>query len=936
MMKICGRIATSAILLCLAAGAATAQQGGDAVPLDAQVTRGTLPNGFTYYIRRNNYPEKRAVMYLVNKVGSVLETDEQRGLAHFLEHMAFNGTTHYPKNQLVDYLQKSGVRFGADLNATTSFTETIYQLPVSVEDKTVFRNALQILRDWAQGITLEDEEIDKERGVILEEKRQRLGASQRVQDKVFPLITNGSVFAARMPIGTEEVLQHFKHEEIRKFYHDWYRPDLQALIIVGDVNVQAVEKTIRSMFSDLKMPSNPKPRPAANIPLTNRNQFIAVTDPELGNASLEMTSKLPGRRMETVEDFKAATVVQLFNMMVANRFNELQQLPDAPFMGGGFNTGKMMAGLDALNGKVSLKPGAYEKGVKAWWTELERIKRYGFTPKELKRATVSFMSGIDQTYKEREKIPSESYVREYVQHFLENVGAPGISYEAQLYRAFTDTLTVASVNRYMAAYLVASTNRDFIITAGDKLKDQLPTEAQLQQWLGEAAKEDIAAYKDKQSNRTTIFTENPVAGTITSEKKLAGIGTTELVLSNGVKVLLKPTTYKKDQVLFSAVSPGGLSLVSDDNFYNARIAAGLVSASGIADMTLQELRDLLTGKHVSVLPYISDLAEGMSGETTQEDLETALQMVYLYFTKPRKDPVAFTNMIEQTRVSFNNPDQSPRRLFNDTLSAVLADYHFRKMKMPPEKLDLLDADKALAIYKERFADAADFTFIFAGSFDTATIKPLLTRYLGSLPSLHSKEEAHDLHLDYPRGRITRKVVKGKEPQSEVMLAFTGSLNYDPKTAVQLRALASVLTIRLTERLREQEGGVYGVRANTSLRKLPSGEYAIFVNFICDPRNVEPLILSVNSEIMKLKMEGPPSDDIVKVKAGDKGSLERAMKENAFWTGYLVNQLISGEPLEVPDTKKQMQSVTTESLQQTAVKYFNNANYIRVVLVPDNN
>lgn len=928
MIHFCGKIAAAAIAMSVFFnGTAFAQD----VPLDAAVKVGKLPNGFTYYIRKNTTPENRAVLYLVNKVGSVLETEAQQGLAHFLEHMAFNGTTHFPKNELVDYLQKAGVRFGADLNASTSFDETIYQLPVSTEDKTLFRNALQILRDWAQGITLDGTEIDKERGVILEEKRQRLGSSQRIQDKVFPVLTNNSRYAYRMPIGTEEVLKNFKHEEIRKFYEDWYRPDLQALIVVGDVNVAATEKMVISLFSNLKQPARPKEREEYKIPLSGKNQFLVVTDLEVSAARMEITIKHPAMEMKTVADFREAMKRTLFGMMMSNRFSEIAQQSEAPFLSAGCSIGQSLANLDAFNGRVILKPGLAEKGIKAYWTELERLKQHGFTASELKRAGINFMSSMERTHKEREKVPSENYVQEYTQHFLNQVGAPGITYEYELYKKITAELGTDEMNQLARKY-ITDTNRDIVII-GDE-KQSLPAEVTVMQWLQSVG--PVTAYEDKKTTRTSLLDQAVLPGSITNEHVRKELGLTELVLSNGVKVILKPTEFKKDEIVFNAFSPGGLSLVSDADFYSGRMATSLIAASGVSDMTLLELRNLLTGKSISVSPYIDENTEGIAGAASREDLETALQLVYLYFTKPRKDPVAFNNLVEQVRVSYSNADQSPGTAFRDTLSAVMGNYHFRKMKMPPEKLDALDADKAIQIYKERFADASDFTFTFVGSFDVAAIKPLLEKYLGALPATHRQEKAKDLHLNYPQGRITRKVIKGKEPQSVVMLAFGGAFEYDKATTDQMKALASVLTIRLIERLREQEGGVYNVRASVNIRKVPTGEYTFLINFVCDPRNVEPLILSVNSEIMKLKMEGAAEEDITKYKAGEKSGLDRVLKENAFWLSYLSSKSMNGEEPEVPEIKNRMKLITLESLQQTAVKFFNNANYIRVILVPETN
>jgi zinc protease len=936
MIRFCCKIAAWGILLSAFTGnIARAQQTREAIPMDPEVTIGKLPNGFTYYIRKNTTPEKRVVMYLANKAGSILETDEQRGLAHFLEHMAFNGTIHYPKNELVNYLQKSGVRFGADLNAYTSFDETVYQLPVSVEDKTVYRNAMQIMRDWAQGLTLSDEEIDKERGVILEEKRQSLGSAQRIQDKVMPLLMNHSLYASRLPIGTDEVLKNFKHEQIRAFYKDWYRPDLQALIVVGDINVAQTEKSIRALFGDLSSPAQPKERKYTTIPLTGKNQFLVVTDPEVATTRLELNIKQQGNPIKTKNDFTNAFIQSLFNMMISDRMNEVARQKNAPFLSGGADFSKMMANLSGLGGRVVLKPGETEKGIKAWWTELERVKKYGFTAGELQRAKTSFISSVSMIYKERDKTPSDSYVREYVKHFLEGESAPGTAYETALYKASADTLTLQGLNAAISSYF-KDTDRDLVLVANDKQKDALPSEPTVLQWINEAATAPIAAYEDKKVRRTALLDSAPQPGAITSEKVIKDLGITSLELSNGLKVLLKPTTFKKDEIIFNGFSRGGLSQVSDADFYNASIAASLVSASGVSDMTRAELDKFLTGKNVLVSPFIGETSEGVSGGCVNEDLETALQLVYLYFTSPRKDPVMFNNMLEQARVSYANTNKPPQQLYGDTLDAVMANYHFRKMQMPEQQLNLLDADQALAIYKNRFADAAGFTFTFIGNFNTDSIKPLLVKYLGSLPASYKGEDIKDLQLNYPQGRIVKKVIAGKEPQAIVTLAFSGIFPYDVATSDQMKALAGVLNIRLIERLREQEAGVYGVRVNANTRKVPSGEYMIGINFICDPRNVENLILSVNSEIMKLKTEGVTEDDLIKYKSGYKSSMEQAFKQNEFWLSYISSSLLDQTTLQHPAVKNKLEKITPETLQQSAMKYFNNANYIRAILVPENN
>lgn len=903
------------------------------VPRDPAWVTGSLPNGFTYYIRKNNTPENRAVLYLVNKVGSILETEQQRGLAHFLEHMAFNGTEHFPKHELVDYLQKSGVRFGADLNAYTSFDETVYQLPVSTTDKTLYENAFRILHDWAHGATLDGDEIDKERGVVLEEKRLHLGVGQRIQDQTMPLYTNGSLYGARIPIGLEEVVKNAPYDTLRSFYHDWYRPDLQALVIVGDINVSATEKTIRKVFSDLPMPAHAKPRPVINIPLTGKTQFAVITDPEITTTQLELKIKFPALREKEVNDFREQAMRVLFSNMLNERFNTVIQQKDAPFLRAGVGFGNLLANLDAFSASVSIRPGETEKAITAWYTELERTRRFGFTDTELKRAATNFKTSLEELYKERDKVPSESYVRDGVDMFLHGTANPDIAFERSFYTGLLDTLKAADFIPFIQAYL-DKPDRDYVIEANSREAGSLPTQQQLVSWFNEVSAAKLAPYEDKTVTHTALLDYMPTAGSITEETALKEMNATALTLSNGVKVILKPTTFKKDEIVFNASSPGGLSLVNDNDYYSATIASSLVAASGVGSFSAPELKNFMTGKVVAVSPYISELTEGFSGGCVSNDLETMLQLIYLYFNAPGKDPVIFSKMIEQFKLAYANAGNSPSAIYNDTLRAVLGNYNFRKMSMPLEKLDQLDADKALAVYKDRFADASDFTFVFVGSFDTEKIKPLLTKYLGSLPALNRHEQAKDLKLDLPAGRIARKVVKGKEPKAVVTLEYGGPFNYEKLSARQLQALSSVLNLALLDRLREDESGVYGVNARTDIRKMPTGQYSIFVTFTCDPQNVEPLILSVNSEIIKMKTTGPGEANLLKFKSGQKSGFEVAAKQNSFWLNYIVTSMQQEGHVEAINLDERLQSVTVESLRQTAQQYLNMDNYIRVVLVPE--
>ncbi|PTT01944.1 peptidase M16, partial [Pedobacter sp. HMWF019] len=512
------------------------------LPLDPAVRTGKLPNGFTYYIRHNTEPKNRVVMYLANKVGSILETDEQQGLAHFMEHMSFNGTKHFPKSELVSYLQKSGVRFGADLNAYTSFDETVYQLPLPTDNPEILKNGIQIMRDWAQEATLETEEINKERGVIMEEKRLGKGASERMQRQTFPLLLNHSRYASRVPIGTEQVLLNFKPETIKAYYKDWYRPNLQALIVVGDINVAEMEKTIKAKFSDLKNPVKEKPRTKYTVPLTGKNQFLAVTDKEMPSTVMQVLIKHKAQDLKTAEDYRTSLIKGLFNQILNERYTELSRQADPPFLQGGAGIQDLLGGLDMYAASVVAKPGELEKGFKAVWRESRRAQLFGFTQTELDRAKQNYLSSMEAAVKEKDKTQSESYVKEYLQYFLNQNAAPGITKENELVTRFVPGISLQEVNAVSKEY-IKDINRDIIIMAPEKDKASLPDETKALSWIESVNEEKLEAFKDNVST-LPLLAGIPSGGKIVKEDKDATLGLTTLTLSNGVKVLLKKTDFK--------------------------------------------------------------------------------------------------------------------------------------------------------------------------------------------------------------------------------------------------------------------------------------------------------------------------------------------------------------------------------------------------------
>lgn len=905
------------------------------IPMDPDVRIGKLPNGFTYYIRHNEQPKKRVVMYLANEVGSVLEDDDQQGLAHFMEHMNFNGLKHYPHNELVDYLQKNGVRFGADINAYTSFDETVFQLPLPTDDPDVLNNGFQILRDWAQDALLDSTEIDKERGVVLEEKRLGKGATERMRRQYWPIILNNSRYAVRIPIGQDSVLEYFKPATIRRFYNDWYRPDLQAIIVVGDINVDQIEKNIKAKFGDLKNPGNERLRPKYTVPLTGKNQFIAVTDKEQTSTTLEVLIKQPEQPVQTTADFRENLVKVLYNAMMSERFAEILRQASPPFLKGDAGISNFMGGLADFDASVVAKPGELETGFKAVWREIERAKRFGFTSTEMERMKQQILNNVQTRLKEENKTSSETYVKAYLQSFLHNTPSPGIDYESVLIKQDLAGISLNDIN-LLAKNEVRDTNRDILIMAPEKDKAILPNEATVNNWLKEIDNETLLPYEDKTSSRPLLVI-TPVAGKIVTEQQNKELNITTITLSNGVKVLLKPTDFKNDQIMFSAFAPGGTSTYSDADYQSAANASVIIAASGVGNYNAGELSKFIQDKQVSVKPYITDRYEGINGSSTTKDLETALQLVYALFTEPRKDTTLFKGIISRTKSNLVNRANDPISVFNDTVSAILSNYNVRRTGPTLQKLEQIDLDKAFAVYKERFADAANFTFTFVGSIDTNTIKPLLEKYLGSLPATNKHEQAKYLGIHPPAGKVEKTVYKGTEPKASVILVFSGTYDYSPQNNIKFEALKETLEIRLLERLREDESGVYSPGVTLGTTKYPKQWYSFEIHFGCAPQNVDKLIASAFEEVSKLRNDGPLQENVDKWRAEDKASMQTESKTNIFWLKYLNAQLENQEPLtQLNDHERVVSMVTPDNLKTLAKHYLSEKNNIRLVLLPEKN
>ncbi|MVM39934.1 insulinase family protein [Spirosoma sp. HMF3257] len=903
------------------------------IPLDPAVKVGKLPNGLTYYIRKNVEPKNRAELRLVIRAGSVLETDNQQGLAHFMEHMEFNGTKNFPKNELVNFLQSAGVRFGADLNAYTGFDETVYQLPVPTDSANVFSKAFQILEDWAHNATIDPTEVDKERGVILEERRLGRGAGQRMRDKYFPLLLNNSQYSKRLPIGTEQVLTTFKPEVLRQYYKDWYRPDLMAVIAVGDFDIKQVEGIIREKFGRIPAVKNPKPRTEYQIPAHKDTKVVIVTDPEQPNTVVQVIYKRPEIKEKTLNDLRESIKRGLFNTMLGNRIQELTQRADPPFLGGYSNYSDFLGNLDAFTSIAVAKEGNVEKAIRAVLDENARIKQFGFTPTELARAKQEFMTNVEQAYSERNKTRSVNFVNEYVQNFTDKAPYTSIEFYYDFLKKEQDGIKLAEVNALVDQF-IHNDNRAVIVMAPEKDKAKLPTEAQILSYVDDAGK-GLTAYEDKTID-SPLLANQPTGSPVVNEKKISDIGVTEWTLKNGVRVILKPTDFKNDQVLFSASSFGGTSLYDLKDFQSARFSSTLTAMGGTGAYNQIQLGKFLSGKQVSVFPYVGELSEGINGSAAPKDLETALQLLYSYFTQPRKDVDVVKGFLSNQRSALQNRinTPTPQGVFQDTVTVTLGNNNPRRQPLKPEDLDKIDLDRALQIYQERFANAGDFTFYFVGNFKEDQLKPLVEKYLGGLPATDKPEKFKDLGIRAPKGEVNKTVYKGLDPKASVQLVYTGDITWSPETATQLDALAEVLEIKLIEKLREEESGVYGVGANAAYAKYPVPRYTFRINFGCAPENVEKLIAKTQELINDLKQKGALPADIAKFKAETRRETEVQLKDNQFWLGYLQNQYYNGDaPDEVLHESEQLNKVTVESTKAAANQYFG-SNYIRLVLMPE--
>jgi len=905
----------------------------DVLPSDPAVTTGTLDNGLTYYIRENKKPEKRAELRLAVKAGSVLEDDDQQGLAHFSEHMAFNGTKHFEKQELVDYLESIGMRFGPDLNASTSFDETLYMLQVPTDSVEIVEKAFQILEDWAHYVSYEDEEIDRERGVIIEEWRLGRGAGARIRDKQLPVLLKDSRYAERLPIGKKEIIEAFPHETMRQFYRDWYRPDLMAVIAVGDFDINWIESLINKHFSFTSSVDSPRERIEFPVPDHKETLFAIASDPEATGSSVSIYYKHDISSQHTVNDYRRTLVESIYNSLLNLRFDELTKQPEPPFLYGYSAKGRFILTREFYVLSAGVKDNGIEHGLETLLTEAERVRKYGFTQSELNRQKKEMLRMIESIYNERDKTESWNYVSEYTRNFLQGEPIPGIEYEYELYKKYVPGITLDEINN-LAGKWITDYNRVILADGPEKPEVTIPDRDTLLAVFEKVENKDIQPYIDTFTEKPLV-TENLNPAAVIEEKETEDLGITEWTLSNGIRVILKPTDFKNDEVLFTSFSPGGHSLVSDEDFIAAATASSVITEGGVGDFNQIELNKLLSGKIVSVSPWITSLQEGISGSASPKDIETMFQLIYLYFHSPRKDSTAFQSYKTRMKGFIENRSADPETAFNDTITVTMADYHSRVRPWTPELLDEMNLDISYTIYQDRFADSSDFTFFFVGNFETEKLKPFVQTYLGNLPSLKRNEIWRDTGIEAPEGVIKKAVYRGLEEKSQIQILFTGPFDWNRQNRYDIQSMVSVLRIKLREVLREDMGGTYGVGVRASLSHYPDQEYEITISFGCDPERVEELIQSVMSEIENLKMNGTTETYLNKVKESQRRERETSLKQNSFWLSNLSFYSFHEEnPHQILELEALIEKLSSEAVRQAAQKYFDMNNYVTVVLYPE--
>ncbi len=908
----------------------------DKLTTDPAVKVGKLPNGLTYYIRKNTKPEQKVQLRLVVNAGSVLEQPDQQGLAHMMEHMNFNGSQHFQKNELVSYLQSIGVKFGADLNAYTGFDETVYILPIPTDAPGKIDTGFTILADWAGNATLDTAEINKERGVVLEESRLGKGANERMGKKYFPELFNGSQYSTRLPIGKDSIISNFPAEALVRFYKTWYRPDLMAVIVVGDIDPQLAEQEIVKHFSQFKNPDQETPRPAI-IPFAERKESVGLvlTDKEQTINLLQVYNYVePAKPIDTWAAYRETIVENLFNTLISARLNELSQQPDPPFLFGNTSFQNFIRGYRSFVSFAAISDKPVKTAIDALITTTESVRKYGFLQTELERAKDNLMNQTANTFADKDKTESARRVQEYINNFLTGTPMTGIATRYAFVKQVLPTITLEEVNA-VSKKMETTQGKFALLLSPEKNAAQLPSNSELLSLVSAAHNLPVKPYQEK-AVAASLMDKLPVPGKIISEKKNAVLGTTDLTLSNGITITIKPTEFKNDDIQMDSWRWGGSHRFSLADKQNAEKAANIVNAMGVKNMSPVDLNKFLAGKTVRVLPYINTYDEGIEGSSNQRDFETFLQLIYLYVTQPRKDAQLFQSFINNEKGFVANLSANPRNYFADTLAKIeYGNNPWAPVLPKATDYQQINLDRSFSIYKEIYSNVYGMHYTFAGNIDVAKAKPLLAKYLGSLPSKPKEIKFTDEGLRPVKGVVNAAVYKGSAKQSLLNIIFTGEAPFSNEENLKLRVLIDVLNIQVIEKLREEMGGIYSGGIGGSIINRPYNHYLININLPCGPENVDRLSSAFFDIIKTAQTKGIDQKNLDKVKETIRKKDEDLLKENDYWLESLSTSWIEEtDPAWILQYAKKASALTVQDLQQTAKKYFNMNNYIKAVLYPE--
>ncbi len=925
------------VLLCFSQLTFSQFKLNDKLPVDPNVKIGKLPNGLTYYIHKNSKPEKKVELRLVVNAGSVLEDPNQQGLAHFMEHMNFNGSKHFPKNELVSYLQSIGVQFGADLNAYTSFDETVYILPIPADDPKKIDEGFTILEDWAGNASLDTTEINKERGVVLEESRLGKGADERMSKKYLPKLFNGSLYAERLPIGKDDTIKNFRPSTLSRFYKTWYRPDLEAVVVVGDIDPAAAEQEIKKHFSEFKDPAQEKPRPSI-IPITKRtiSEGMVLTDKEETNTVLLIYNYIEkANKITTWADYRQSVIEALFTSIINQRLNELTQQADPPFVFSNTGFSPFLRGYRAFTSFAFLGDKPVKDAVDSLVATTESVKKFGFLQTELDRAKSNLLNQTERAYSDKDKTESSRLVQEYINNYLSASPIPGIENRYAFIKQVLPAITLEEVNA-LAAKMESNQGKFVLVTAPEKNAAQLPSDENLLAMLNSAYQLPVKAYGEN-AVAQLLVDKAPGPGKITAETTNSSLGTTDLTLSNGITITVRPTDFKNDEIQMDAWRWGGSHNYSLADKPNAENAANIVQSMGVKDLSPTDLRKFLSGKTVNVQPYINALEEGVQGNSSIKDFETFLQLIYLYFTQPRKDEKLFQAFVNTQKSFVQNLKANPFAYFSDTLSKIEYSNSPWVSGIPQAgDFDKIKLERAFDIYREIFSNAYGMHFSFVGNVDLNKAKPLFETWLGSLPAVQKENKYTDVNVRPVKGVVEATITKGEDKKSLVNIIFNGETTYSQDEALKLHVLTEALNIKIIEQLREEMSGIYGGGMHGQLVKRPYNNYSITVSFPCGPENVDTLTHALFDIIKTAQDKGIEQKDLDKVKETLEKHHEESLKENDYWLDVLTNSWIEkNDPQWMLNYNQKVDAITTQDLQNAAKKYFNMQNYIKAVLMPEN-